>query len=345
MKPAPTTTWEDADELPDGQVILFEDKVRIRIKVPMHFDSLDKMTAIPALSQMTVKTLELTDGVTLNLQDLNGTFISDANGSELRLEISRSQLQSWGVLPTSRPNGEKAEAWFDVGEPSPSSLVDSLAFQASLDCIPGGRCSPSPKNGTLDSNQPNSPIDKTFIQAGGSEVISVEIGGAKSKRKQVANQADFFYYSGHGGSDGTLTPGPFTIGPSDVKWNKGMNVAIIAGCSVLRINNYNGNATYIPAQGQPYPGVLWQQTGPTYLLGYEGVAPNDSQGTDSIVSNWAGNKGSQGNAMAWMNANDNSNGRNACAIQKATTYYYFKQTTIFGLPIIYTTTQVPASAW
>jgi hypothetical protein len=344
MKPD-VETWNDSDELPDGRVVLFEENLRIRIKVPMHFDNLAKMTDIPELSQITFKTLDLPNGITVNLQDLNGTFSNDANSSELTAELSRSRLKTWGVLPVSKQTGVESEAWYDVGAPPPSSLADSLAFEESLDCESRGRCSPSPQNGTLDSDPPNSPIDKTFIQAGGSQIISAEIGGAKSKRKQIADQADYFYYSGHGQSDGTLTPGGESVGPSEVEWSNGMNVAIFAGCSVLRINDYNGDATFSPAPGQPFPGVLWQQTGPTYLLGYEGVAPSDGQGSDSIVRYWAANKGTQGNAMAWMNANSDENQHHACAIQKATMYYYFKQIKVFGVPVHYSIAQVPASDW
>jgi hypothetical protein len=149
------------------------------------------------------------------------------------------------------------------------------------------------------------------------------------------------YYSGHGQASGRLDVG---VEPEDVLWNKEMKIAILAGCSVLDINDYNQNGKYSVMDGALTPGERWNQTGPQFLLGYNHTAPSDEQNSDLIASNWATNRSSEGIAMAWMNANDNSNGCNACAIEKNTMYYYFHPTSILGISW-YTLKQIPVSEW
>ena len=103
---------------------------------------------------------------------------------------------------------------------------------------------------------------------------------------------------------------------------------IIAGCSVLDIYDYNGNYDGT-AEHTFSPGKDWEQTGPDSFLGYAYYAPRDTQGADRIASAWIANRSSMGDVDAWMNANDNRNGRNACAIQRIDNshvrYSYFKR--------------------
>ena len=122
-----------------------------------------------------------------------------------------------------------------------------------------------------------------------------------------------------------------------------MDVVIFAGCSVLDINDYNNRYTD-PADHLASPGKLWEQTGPSVLLGYNYYAPNDLQNSSAIVSSWIANRGGQGDVNAWMSANDNRNGRNACAIQKGTDYRYFKRSGVFPLQL-YTLTVVEKTNW
>jgi len=148
------------------------------------------------------------------------------------------------------------------------------------------------------------------------------------------NQADFFYYSGHGRhSDGSLmglTNGP-RLTPSLVSsfWNRDLKCVVFAGCSVLDINDYNGNYDGT-AEHTSSPGKLWANVeGPTSFLGYAYKAPRDTQGADRIVSAWVANRGSMSDVDAWMHANDNRNGRNACTVQRIddshVRYSYFKR--------------------
>jgi len=71
----------------------------------------------------------------------------------------------------------------------------------------------------------------------------------------------------------------------------------------------------------------------------------DTQNTDGIITNWINLRKSNGDVEAWRFANDNSNGRNACAIKVGVAYYYFKKWEILGQPVAYIWTEVPQSEW
>lgn len=46
---------------------------------------------------------------------------------------------------------------------------------------------------------------------------------------------------------------------------------------------------------------------------------------DFVNRAWINLRQTMGDVDAWMNANDNLNGRNACAIDSARNYHYFKK--------------------
>ncbi|NLG35326.1 MAG: hypothetical protein GX548_08225 [Lentisphaerae bacterium] len=232
------------------------------------------------------------------------------------------------------------KVWFDTGldDPSaPSNLEDSRAFDAGLSYASRGQCS---QVGDLESTPPNSSLDTTFFQAAGREIITANYYNQLSHKRQIMNQADVFYYSGHGShSSGSL----FAGGPADVSgyWDRDLNVVVIAaGCAVLDINEYNDNYTD-PIEHTRSPGTAWEPIGPGVLLGYNYTAPLDTQNSDSIIVSWLNDRETLGDIDAWKNANNNSNGRNACAIQKDVSYFYFNKI----LPLIYVWTEVQKGNW
>ncbi len=125
-------------------------------------------------------------------------------------------------------------------------------------------------------------------------------------------------------------------------WGKDLECAIIDGCSVLDVNDYNNN--YPGDDHTTSPGELWEKTGPTALLGYNYYAPLDTQGSASIVASWLANREILGDIDAWMDANNNSNGRNGCAIEKDVGYYYFHRSGFYPF-YQYTKTFVQKSNW
>jgi hypothetical protein len=188
--------------------------------------------------------------------------------------------------------------------------------------------------GDINSNPPVSKNSESFYKAAGSEIITAHYMSIDSKRYQVMNQADYFYYSGHGDhSTGNLigiSGGP-SITPSLVSsyWNRDLKCVIFAGCSVLDINDYNGNYKDTVSHTSS-PGKSWAKIeGPDTFLGYAFFAPLDIQGADTIMHNWVINRKTMSDVDAWMRANDNRNGRNACAIEKIgithLKYTYFRR--------------------
>ena len=143
------------------------------------------------------------------------------------------------------------------------------------------------------------------------------------------NQADAFYFSGHGGHhDGKVNGGCSNehFGPQEIAtyWGEDLDCAIIAGCSVLDVNDYNGN--FGGAEHCVSPGKSWESTGPSILLGYNYIAPGDKGGAPKrIVQSWIANRLALGDAEAWMNANKVNHAWNACVIEKNSKYIYFKK--------------------
>ena len=135
------------------------------------------------------------------------------------------------------------------------------------------------------------------------------------------NQADYFYFSGHGShATGSLQGG---LTPSLVcnSWNKDLDVAILAGCAVLDVGNYRLNSTgfFYRMKHRDWfgakPGENWESSGPKYLLGYALKAPLDTDGGSSIASAFVRNiKSGKDIITSWRDANDTAKGRNACVI-------------------------------
>jgi len=308
------------DELPEGKVILSDKETRIKITI----------SPVPALTpqeyfailggSLTIKTSGTApSGVSVPISMQNTTYSFNGNTFEIRKTLSRTELKSLGLLPTEDNDGIFEKAWMDTGSDNPSessNLSDGLAFET-LNAVSRGR---STNYGDLESIPTNSPLHISFFQAAGVEIVTVECAGSKSKPRQLMNQADVFYYSGHGShASGALTYGNPTL--AQPYWSQDLKCVIIAGCSVLDINDYNNN--YSGADHLTSPGKLWEPVGPSVLLGYNFKAPLDNQGSANIVTSWIANRGSMGDGNAWMNANDNPSGRNACVIEKNLQYSYF----------------------
>lgn len=183
---------------------------------------------------------------------------------------------------------------------------------------------------TLDSTPPNAELSESFFKAAGAEVLSVTYAGVGSSKRQIMNQADYFYYSGHGNHRWGMVD---DFEPSVVSdyWQRDLDCVVFAGCSVLDINDYNNNFLNSDGVGDPEdhtasPGKLWETMGPNILLGYNYYAPRDITGEPlAIMRSWVSRRMSEGAANAWMSANLRREGRNACAIIRNEKYIYFKK--------------------
>ncbi len=186
-----------------------------------------------------------------------------------------------------------------------------------------------------------------YPQMGGAVYIQVKAMNTLSERRLYENEPDILYISGHGSSfDGSIA----SVRPGSVRWGDDLEIVIMAGCSVLDVNDYNGNyddngdeKTEPGPESKVFPGELWAETGPQTFLGYNYKAPLDTQGTPGIVASWFDNRAS-GNINAWKIANSNRAGRNACAIDAVGgTYYYFRKVGKFIKS--FTWTAIPRASW
>ena len=107
---------------------------------------------------------------------------------------------------------------------------------------------------------------------------------------------------------------------------------IIAGCSVLDINDYNN--FYSGGDHTDSPGKRWEATGPELLLGYNMGGPSDKNGGKIIIDRFYGSNPVSANNDAriieWMGANRAAKAWNACAIKKNDYYAFFKYTKIYN---------------
>ena len=316
-------------ELEESSVILDDEEFRIKVEIAPSIDSISQCCRMFGDS-LTVKTSgTCSNGVSVPIPE-DATIVAFSNRSEIRISKTRRQLIDLGLLPSKDDDGVNEMAWLDMADLSASTgqnLSDSLAF-AALGYEDRGRAS-NDSTQTLESYPPNSIPSESYFKAAGREVVSVSYRNQSSEKKQIMNQSDWFYFSGHGSHATGAVQGGFTPSMATQYWNRDLDCVIFAGCSVLDINDYNGNYSGT-TEHTSSPGRQWANIkGLKSILGYAYTAPLDTQGANRIANAWVANRGSMDDASAWMKANDNRNGRNACAIQRIddlfVRYSYFKK--------------------
>lgn len=318
--------WEEMEE---SRVLLDDEDLRISIRITPAIPTLDLCRSIMGSNVVVSTSGTCPDGVAIPI--VPSEFTNCGTHSEIRMMRTRAQLVELGLLPSQDEDGVDEMASYDVGTLAGvdgSDLSDSLAFEG-MALAHRGRAS-NERTLTLDSTPPNSELSESFFKAAGAEVLSVSYGGVQSARRQIMNQADYFYYSGHGHHRwGTVDD----FEPGDVAdyWRKDLDCVIFAGCSVLDINDYNNNflsrsGVWDPEDHAASPGKLWETTGPKVLLGYNYYAPRDDGGAPQrIINSWRDNRASMGDVNAWMKANAENRAWHACAIVKGKQYLYIKK--------------------
>lgn len=319
-------------ELEASRVLLDDEALLVKVEVTPQISSLDQCRQMFGGSLIIKTSGTCPAGSSVPISD-DAALVALPGRSEIRISKTRQQLKSLGLLPVEDEDGINEMAWYDAGDDdfsSDSNLSDSSAFSEMGYQFRGKILNPS--LGDLNTSPPVSINSESFYKSAGCEIITAEFGGVPSARRQIMNQADYFYYSGHGRhSDASLEglPNGPMLTPSLVTsyWNRDLKCVVFAGCSVLDIKDFNGNYAEISSHTSS-PGKKWAKIdGPDYFLGYAYYAPLDTQGADIIASKWVANRDIMDDAAAWMKANDNRNGRNACAIQRIDNshvrYYYF----------------------
>ena len=321
----------DWSELEEKRVVLDDEELRIKVRISPQMLSVSDCTRMFGSSVLKVMTSEtLPQGADVSLYEAT-LDNSEAGRTELRFALTRARLKSLGLVPAQDEDGVTEMSVYDVGTPAGingSDLSDANAFLALGAARRGmatGEDMPS-----LYSTPPVSECSESFLKAAGCEIIKAEYGiaticRAVSARRQIMNQADYFYYSGHGLHKHALLdnyPPSRFVG----RWNNDMECLIISGCSFLDINDYNNNFIFSPEEHVASPGKLWETVGPTIMLGYNGEAPADEGGAPArIIQSWLANRLDMGDVPAWLKANANNRAWNACAIVKGQRYLYLKK--------------------
>ena len=310
-------------ELAASRVLLDDEELRIRVTVTPAIADFDLFRRVMGSNVVVSTSGTCPTGVAIPVSA--SEFFVGGTNSEIRMTRTRAQLIELGLLPSQDEDGVDEMAWIDMANLAADSgqdLSDSEAF-SSLGYEFRGKATLDSAKG-LDSQPPNSIPSESFFKAAGCEVVSAEYGGVRSSRRQIMNQADYFYYSGHGlHLYKSVDPG---YGPETVNghWNKDLKCVIFSDYSILDINDYNNNYRWEPEEHNLSPGKYWEAVGPSVLLGYNYYAPADSSGAPArIMRSWVANRELLGDVDAWMEANKEQKKWNACAIRKGGDYVYF----------------------
>ena len=243
-----------------------------------------------------------------------------------RVSVAADWLQSNGIVRNADDEiVDKTSVDMSNGPDAGSDRIDSDCFDENAAGRLYGRAR-GRWGGNADAQIPEGEFNLKTVKAAGTACLMASCGASCSTKKQCQQQADVFYYSGHGEHDTGRLYGVAV--PSDVTnhW-RDVDTVVFAGCAVLDIGD-KGNHYSNPASHSASPGLKWAAaSGAGVLLGYAYYAPLDDKGGMEILEAWCGQRSALGDIEAWMRANDRRCGHNACAIRRmdgtSLEYHYF----------------------
>ncbi len=319
-----TTTWAATDKLPWESVILRNTDLRFTLTLN---NPIEAITDFPCTIQARTYSAA-SDPEDWKTIPIDSNDVLHTTGTEIRMIVTGSEVISLGLLASAAGDAVDEFTSADrIAEPADSNHNDGNKFDTDFAAAGKTRRGKARDDGDIAANPPESAVNKEFMAAGGVRFLEIRVGATKSKIRQLQDQADWLYYSGHGvHTSGKLSGADFLPSDAQGKWNQDLETVIFAGCSVLDIKDYNNR--YPGADHTASPGEKWIGTGPTRFLGYCFTAPIDAQGgnpnaTATIVHDWFTNGKTP---VSWINANDKEIGYNACAIDLTTNpweYRYF----------------------
>ncbi len=194
-------------------------------------------------------------------------------------------------------------------------------------------------------NPPLTPGGKEFIKNCGYETITLTCDALPELRAvmHVKNQAQLFYYGGHGWANSAIfLDGSYIYPEVDIvegDWSDGLKVVIISSCSILDIGNFNRRSFTAFGKANQSPGIYWAKVaGPEVaLLGYnwstqEGKPPNAFD--TRVIRRYINLSSQYSPPVAWIYANIlEGDGTAPCAIFH-NTYYFINagSMTILAVP-------------
>ena len=322
-------------ELAASRVLLDDEELRLRVTVSPAIADFDLFRRVMGSNVVVSTSDTCPTGVAIPIAA--SEFFGGGTNSEIRMSRTRAQLVELGLLPSQDEDGVDEMAWIDMGAVDsgmPSNLTDSEAF-SSIGYASRGKATRDTTK-TLNSTPPNAQPSDSFFKAAGCELVTVEYGGMKSPKRQIMNQSDIFYYSGHGNLRTGVLQGGFSPDLAATYWQKDLNCVVFAGCSVLNIGKFRNESFgwttsmywHWRTKGSvPSPGKIWAENVRGVLLGFCWRAPLDNAGGRDIAETFAAevNQG-QDWITAWRNATNRKSGYNACAIDCTVTpnrYWYW----------------------
>jgi hypothetical protein len=365
----PLEEWKDVS----GRENIAGRYTSISIKAPAPLNTIEKLREMGFKLRMFSMANRLS-GTPANVDLFDeADFLYNTNGGFVMATFKPVTLERIGILQANGSDSIMEFATCDTALPTDtlSNWTDSDNFATNILAYGyhergrargagnGGLPGTKPPSNLTEYSKLEARANNQFLKQGGVDLIRFELTKAgttvaTSETRQIRDQADWFYYSGHGHhNNAKLATLDAEIGPGDVQWDEGMDVAIIAGCSVLDIKDHRAQsfgvlayAEWLGAGGAWSPGAQWEPTGPTYFLGYCWKAPNDTQGGATIASHFSGLIQS-GHSIpdAWKNANDSAAGRNACLINLNTTPPRFSYWDETGASPVWKTVEKGASGW
>lgn len=264
-------------------------------------------------------------------------------GGELLVSFNYALMNQFGIIPDDETDTFPEYSYCDTATPESvgSNLADSHAFAAGISMGAPTENGKAEGNGSIYNLVGKA--NKDFMRHAGVDFLKFSFGRAETEKRQVRNQVEWLYYSGHGHHDtGELALLDGNFAASDAFWHKELEAVILAGCSVLDIKDYRAQsfgiltyAKWLAKGGDSSPGAKWEATGPNYLLGYAWAAPLDTQGADAVAAAFtAGLNSGKHVITAWRDANDSGLARNACLIDAGSSppvYYYWDEQS--GTPV------------
>ena len=278
----------------------------------------------------------------------------DTGSNDIMVVYKPATLRNLGLIPASENDSENEFCSCDnaLETPDTSNHTDSDEFDSQMSSMGYTTRGKARDNGNYSLRIAKANSD--FVKHAGAQTIWFSAWNSQSEERLIRDQADWFYWSGHGHhKDGHLVTLDKETQPSDVNWNGDLDVAIISGCSILDIKDYRAKsfgtvayAEWVAAGGDWSPGSLWEQTGPKYLVGNCWAGPSDISGTKEMVRTFLTQVAS-GKTIpeAWSIASPVTKGPNACVIdcsKEPHEYWYWDETS--GSPV-WTKIEKGVSGW
>jgi hypothetical protein len=309
-----------ANKMKPGSVYFVNDSINVKIDYikPENGESIDQKV----LQIRKFKDDKPLGWRNIPIADLDWRF--SPNEKHLYITIPWKKLVELGFCPIKTNDGVPEFASLDFVKNKKSNLNDSIGFEKYA-ASKGSSNRGNAKGGyeIISLLNPSlTLLTKDLLKSAGVEFVQISFQKMESPIFQIQNQADVFYFSGHG----DVLTGELEIfydtkvSPAEVipNWDQDLNHVFFAGCSVLKIKNYNDRFPKEPPKAKASPGEKWAKLRGKILYGYCAKAPTD---TNSL---WDGADTTKNIFMEfvrlgekpedWLKANNTRYGRNACVI-------------------------------